>query len=165
MFIRIVTDIPGTTDASFGELLITQASFLIWTFLEEFGIPPPLIINHQYKTIWTITNPNAGREIVNYETPRPMIGIHRYVFVLFKQTRRQTVKAPVSRECFNTKKFMEDNGLGLPVAAVYFNAQRETAARRRWHARNGWPSHSFSTIHDNWSIASSSTKCSFQATV
>ena len=26
----------------------------------------------------------------------------------------------------------EENGLGLPVAAVHFNAKRETAARRTW---------------------------------
>ncbi|OMO49508.1 Phosphatidylethanolamine-binding protein PEBP [Corchorus capsularis] len=86
----IVTDIPGTTDASF------------------------------------------GREVVNYEMPRPNIGIHRFVFLLFKQKRRQTVRfTPTSRDQFNTRKFAEDNELGLPVAAVYFNAQRETAARRR----------------------------------
>lgn len=86
----LVTDIPGTTDASF------------------------------------------GKEIVEYETPRPVVGIHRYVFLLFKQTRgRQTVRAPASRDNFNTRKFSQENGLGLPVAAVYFNAQRETAARRR----------------------------------
>ncbi|XP_010278585.1 PREDICTED: CEN-like protein 1 [Nelumbo nucifera] len=85
----IVTDIPGTTDSSF------------------------------------------GREIVEYETPKPVIGIHRFVFILFKQRGRQTVKPPASRDHFNTRKFSEENGLGLPVAAVYFNAQRETAARRR----------------------------------
>ncbi|KAH6783911.1 centroradiali [Perilla frutescens var. hirtella] len=85
----IVTDIPGTTDASF------------------------------------------GREIVSYETPKPVIGIHRYVFVLFKQRARHTVRPPASRDYFNTRTFAEENGLGLPVAAVYFNAQRETACRRR----------------------------------
>ncbi|CAL5343965.1 unnamed protein product [Camellia sinensis] len=85
----IVTDIPGTTDASF------------------------------------------GREIVSYETPKPVIGIHRYAFILFKQRARQTVRPPASRDNFNTRSFSEENGLGLPVAAVYFNAQRETAARRR----------------------------------
>ncbi|XP_077246444.1 CEN-like protein 1 [Tasmannia lanceolata] len=85
----IVTDIPGTTDASF------------------------------------------GKELFTYEIPKPIIGIHRFVFSLFKQKRRQTVRAPASREHFNTRKFSEENGLGLPVAAVYFNAQRETAARRR----------------------------------
>lgn len=85
----MVTDIPGTTDASF------------------------------------------GKEIVSYETPKPVVGIHRYVFILFKQRGRQTVRPPVSRDHFNTRQFSAENGLGLPVAAVYFNAQRETAARRR----------------------------------
>ncbi|KAG6391950.1 hypothetical protein SASPL_149714 [Salvia splendens] len=85
----IVTDIPGTTDASF------------------------------------------GREILGYEVPKPVIGIHRYVFLLFKQRGRQTVRPPASRDYFNTRGFAEENGLGLPVAAVYFNAQRETACRRR----------------------------------
>ncbi|KAJ8752902.1 hypothetical protein K2173_008637 [Erythroxylum novogranatense] len=85
----MVTDIPGTTDVSF------------------------------------------GREIVSYEIPRPVVGIHRYAFILFKQRGRQTVRPPTSRDYFNTRRFSEENGLGLPVAAVYFNAQRETAARRR----------------------------------
>ncbi|KAG6580691.1 Protein SELF-PRUNING, partial [Cucurbita argyrosperma subsp. sororia] len=85
----IVTDIPGTTDATF------------------------------------------GREVISYETPRPNIGIHRFVFVLFKQKRRQTVSAPSSRDHFSTRIFAAENDLGDPVAAVYFNAQRETAARRR----------------------------------
>ncbi|KAF8395382.1 hypothetical protein HHK36_019328 [Tetracentron sinense] len=85
----LVTDIPGTTDATF------------------------------------------GKEMVSYELPRPNIGIHRFVFVLFKQKRRQTVTTPSSRDHFNTRKFADENELGLPVAAVFFNAQRETAARRR----------------------------------
>ena len=72
-----------------------------------------------------------GKEIVGYESPKPVIGIHRYVFILFKQRGRQTVSPPASRDHFNTRRFSEENGLGLPVAAVYFNAQRETAARRR----------------------------------
>ncbi|KOM39036.1 hypothetical protein LR48_Vigan03g241800 [Vigna angularis] len=55
----------------------------------------------------------------------------RFVFVLFKQKRRQCVTPPTSRDQFNTRNFAAQNELGLPVAAVYFNAQRETAARRR----------------------------------
>nr|QRW38683.1 TFL-like PEBP family member protein [Saccharum hybrid cultivar SP80-3280] len=85
----IVTDIPGTTDASF------------------------------------------GKELAMYESPKPYIGIHRFVFVLFKQKSRQSVRPPSSRDYFSTRRFAADNDLGLPVAAVYFNAQRETAARRR----------------------------------
>nr|AGT41971.1 TFL1 [Dimocarpus longan] len=85
----IVSDIPGTTDATF------------------------------------------GKEVVGYEIPKPNIGIHRFVFVLFKQKCRQTISAPASRDQFSTKAFAAENDLGLPVSAVYFNAQRETAARRR----------------------------------
>jgi phosphatidylethanolamine-binding protein len=73
----------------------------------------------------------SGRELVSYESPKPYIGIHRFVFVLFKQKGRQAVPPPSSRDYFSTRRFAADNDLGLPVAAHYFNAQRETAARRR----------------------------------
>ncbi|GAA0183569.1 protease inhibitor [Lithospermum erythrorhizon] len=85
----MVTDIPGTTDSSF------------------------------------------GKEVVNYEMPRPNIGIHRFVFLLYKQKRRDSVNSPHSRDHFNTRKFADDNELDQPVAAVFYNCQRETAARRR----------------------------------
>ncbi|CAN0900483.1 Protein CENTRORADIALIS [Linum grandiflorum] len=91
----VVTDIPGTTDATF------------------------------------------GREVISYEMPRPNIGIHRYVFLLFKQRARGQVSSVLgssnysTRDYFSTRKFTQDNQLALPVAAVFFNAQRETAARRR----------------------------------
>ncbi|KAF4400165.1 hypothetical protein CsatB_002942 [Cannabis sativa] len=77
------------------------------------------------------TNVSFGKEIVSYEAPKPVVGIHRFVFILFKQRGRQTVRAPALRDCFNTRTFSQDNNLGLPVAIVYFNAQRETAARSR----------------------------------
>lgn len=74
----------------------------------------------------------VGKELVSYEIPKPNIGIHRFVFVLFKQKSRESVMTtPSSRDHFNTRNFASQNDLGLPVAAVYFNAQRETAARRR----------------------------------
>ncbi|KAG6437250.1 hypothetical protein SASPL_102162 [Salvia splendens] len=74
----------------------------------------------------------SGKEVVTYEIPKPYIGIHRFVFVLLKQKGRQTVKnLPTSRDRFNTRRFTADNDLGLPVAAIFFNAKRETAARRR----------------------------------
>ncbi|CAA2995192.1 Hypothetical predicted protein [Olea europaea subsp. europaea] len=86
----LVTDIPGTTDATF------------------------------------------GRELEIYEIPKPNIGIHRFVFALFKQKGRQTVhKPPASRDYFSTRAFAAENDLDLPVAALFFNARRETAARRR----------------------------------
>ncbi|XP_077250654.1 protein VERNALIZATION 3-like [Tasmannia lanceolata] len=79
------------------------------------------------------TSTSFGQEIVGYENPRPTVGIHRFIIVLFRQNARQTVYAPGWRENFNTKDFAELYNLGLPVAAVYFNCQRETGSggRRR----------------------------------
>ncbi|KAF8402258.1 hypothetical protein HHK36_013210 [Tetracentron sinense] len=77
--------------------------------------------------------PSPRQEIVSYESPRPTVGIHRYIFVLFRQVSRQAVYAPGWRQNFNTRDFAELYTLGLPVAAVYFNCQRETLSggRRR----------------------------------
>ncbi|GLT54024.1 hypothetical protein SLA2020_272580 [Shorea laevis] len=99
------------------------------------GPSDPYLREHLHWIVTDIpgtTNATFGREVVNYEMPRPNIGIHRFVFLLFKQKRRQTgITIPPPRDLFNTRKFAEENELGLPVAAVFFNAQRETAARRR----------------------------------
>ncbi|XP_021753086.1 protein HEADING DATE 3A-like isoform X1 [Chenopodium quinoa] len=80
--LRLVTDIPGTSDASFGE------------------------------------------EVVPYDSPQPSREIHRIVFVLFQQKGAQTVYSPGWRQNFNTRDFAEVYDL-TPVAAVYFNCQRE----------------------------------------
>ncbi|KAK8600479.1 hypothetical protein V6N13_059741 [Hibiscus sabdariffa] len=123
----IVTDIPGTTDVTFGRFFCaircTLGQFMKKkkTDLDFFVIT--------FSGFWFFSQ--TGREVVSYESPRPNIGIHRFVFVLFKQKRRQTIKSPSSRDHFDTRNFAAENDLGLPVAAVYFNAQRETAARRR----------------------------------
>nr|GMC70744.1 protein HEADING DATE 3A [Ipomoea batatas]GME19126.1 protein HEADING DATE 3A [Ipomoea batatas] len=79
------------------------------------------------------TGVDFGHEIVCYESPQPSMGIHRFVFVLFQQLGRQTVYAPGWRQNFNTRDFAELYNLGSPIAAVYFNCQREsgTGGRRR----------------------------------
>ncbi|GKV45586.1 hypothetical protein SLEP1_g52652 [Rubroshorea leprosula] len=77
------------------------------------------------------TGASFGQEVVCYENPGPSIGIHRFVFVLFRQLGRQTVYAPGWRQNFNTKDFAELYNLGSPVAAVYFNCQRETGTGGR----------------------------------
>ncbi|MED6143954.1 hypothetical protein PIB30_010908 [Stylosanthes scabra] len=70
------------------------------------------------------TNTTFGKEVVFYESPQPSAGIHRFVIVLFKQLGRDTVFAPEWRHNFNTRDFAGNNSLA-PVAAVYFNCQRE----------------------------------------
>ncbi|XP_058183177.1 protein HEADING DATE 3A-like [Rhododendron vialii] len=79
------------------------------------------------------TGASYGQELVCYESPRPSVGIHRFVFVLFRQLGRETVFAPGWRQNFNTREFAELYNLGDPVAATYFNCQRETGSggRRR----------------------------------
>ncbi|EEF37717.1 phosphatidylethanolamine-binding protein, putative [Ricinus communis] len=60
-------------------------------------------------------------------------GIHRYVFAVFKQGEALNgrTKAPEGRGNFSTRQFAAQNGLGLPVAAVYFNSQKEPAVKKR----------------------------------
>ncbi|CAO2205147.1 unnamed protein product [Urochloa humidicola] len=77
------------------------------------------------------TGVSFGTEIVCYECPRPVLGIHRLVFLLFQQLGRQTVYAPGWRQHFSTRDFAELYNLGLPVAAVYFNCQRESGTGGR----------------------------------
>lgn len=107
---------------------------LIMTDPDVPGPSDPYLREHLHWIVTDIpgtTDAMFGREVVSYEMPKPNIGIHRFVFVLFKQKSRQSVNPPSSRDHFNTRNFAAENDLGLPVAAVYFNAQRETAARRR----------------------------------
>ncbi|KAK1314008.1 CEN-like protein 2 [Acorus calamus] len=78
------------------------------------------------------TDASFGREVMQYEVPNPSTGIHRFVFALFRQKGREAVVMPPTlRDRFNTRRFTSENDLGLPVAAVYFNCQRENACRRR----------------------------------
>ncbi|CAA7397509.1 unnamed protein product [Spirodela intermedia] len=77
------------------------------------------------------TGPSYGYEIVSYESPRPALGIHRIVFLLFRQSCRQAVYAPGWRQQFNTRDFAEVYDLGPPVAALYFNCQREAGSGGR----------------------------------
>nr|ANS56341.1 MFT-like protein [Ginkgo biloba] len=78
------------------------------------------------------TDATQGKEILPYMGPRPPIGIHRYIFVLFKQ-RGPMVMAmpPQQRNNFSIRTFAAQYGLGLPVAAAYFNAQKEPGTRKR----------------------------------
>ncbi|WJX80557.1 hypothetical protein P8452_63541 [Trifolium repens] len=71
------------------------------------------------------------QEIVSYESPRPTSGIQRVIFVLFKQPCRHTILSPGWRQNFITRDFAEVYNLGLPVAALYFNCQRENGSGGR----------------------------------
>ncbi|KAM0918194.1 hypothetical protein ACQ4PT_008821 [Festuca glaucescens] len=88
---------------------------------------------------WLVTDIPEGREVrhgtevVAYERPQPTAGIHRLVFVVFRQAVRQAISAPGWRSNFITRDLAECYSLGGPVAAAYFNCQREgTCGGRRY---------------------------------
>ncbi|KAF3556727.1 hypothetical protein F2Q69_00012331 [Brassica cretica] len=103
---------------------------LVMTDPDVPGPSDPYLREHLH---WIVTDiPGTTDVTFGYEMPRPNIGIHRFVYLLFKQNRRgSVVSVPSYRDQFNTRMFAHDNDLGLPVAAVFFNCQRETAARCR----------------------------------
>ncbi|CAD6229832.1 unnamed protein product [Miscanthus lutarioriparius] len=76
------------------------------------------------------TGANFGQELMFYERPEPRSGIHRMVFVLFRQLGRGTVFAPNMRHNFNCKNFARQHHLYI-VAATYFNCQREAGSGGR----------------------------------
>nr|GEU87213.1 flowering locus T-like protein [Tanacetum cinerariifolium] len=158
----LVTDIPATTGARFGQEIVCYESprpsmgiHLVNHPRVDIGgddlrvfhtlvmvdpdSPSPSDPNLREYLHWLVTDIPAttgarfGQEIVCYESPRPSMGIHRMVFVLFRQMGRQTVYPPGWRQNFNTKDFAELYNLGSPVAAVYLNCQRENGSggRRR----------------------------------
>ncbi|XP_059638655.1 protein MOTHER of FT and TFL1-like [Cornus florida] len=86
---------------------------------------------------WIVTDisgnnrPIRGREILAYMGPRPPVGIHRYILVLYRQkVALGQIEQPVSRANFNTRAFAHRLDLGLPVSTVYFNAQKEPATKK-----------------------------------
>ncbi|XP_042436368.1 protein FLOWERING LOCUS T-like isoform X1 [Zingiber officinale] len=94
---------------------------------------------------WMVTdipetsNATYGNEIVAYEGPWPTAGIHRFVFVMFRQSIRQTIYAPGWRQNFSTRDFAAVYNLGEPVAAMFFNCQRENGCGgRRYQAISRW---------------------------
>ncbi|KAJ3694355.1 hypothetical protein LUZ60_009835 [Juncus effusus] len=90
---------------------------------------------------WLVVNipggsdPSQGDEVVVYMAPKPPLGIHRYVFILFEQKswiERGAIELnSETRANFSTRNFAEKYELGLPAAAIYFNSQKEPNSRRR----------------------------------
>lgn len=70
---------------------------------------------------------------MTYESPKPTAGIHRFVFVIFKQNDQKNKDAPGWPQNFITRDFAEVYNLGSPAAAVYFNCQRENGCGRKYN--------------------------------
>ncbi|KAL6900871.1 hypothetical protein ACP4OV_005547 [Aristida adscensionis] len=77
------------------------------------------------------TDDTHGREVMCYEAPAPATGIHRLVLGVFQQLGRETVFSPQRRHNFSTRAFARRYNLGAPVAAMFFNCQRQTGSGGR----------------------------------
>jgi hypothetical protein len=123
----MVTDIPGTTDTTFGKVT------LIFRYYTPYRKNFNHVLVEKTKKLTIHCFVYTGKELISYEKPKPNIGIHRFVFVLFKQEKgkKHSITPPFSRDHFNTRTFSAQNDLGVPVAAAFFNARSATAQRRR----------------------------------
>ncbi|KAK2362269.1 protein FLOWERING LOCUS T [Trifolium repens] len=132
LFIELVVERKGR---SWGELVGCFSSSLPLPFFLCILAPSPgtshTMVLRLVTDIPATTEVSFGNEVVSYERPRPTSGIHRFVFVLFRQQCRQRVYAPRWRQNFNTREFAELYNLVAPVAAVFFNCQRESGSGGR----------------------------------
>ncbi|PWA82417.1 Phosphatidylethanolamine-binding protein PEBP [Artemisia annua] len=85
---------------------------------------------------WIVTNiPGGsmcgrGTEFLEYNAPAPEIGVHRNIFVLYKQEGTlDGIEAPASRTCFNAHEFASKHNLS-PVGLAYYNVRRELRKRK-----------------------------------
>ncbi|CEO95552.1 Phosphatidylethanolamine-binding protein [Plasmodiophora brassicae] len=88
---------------------------------------------------WIVVNiPGAdvpqGKTLLEYAPPTPPAGtgLHRYVFLIYKQDRSSSASPlpkTASRGQWSAAEFAEKNGLGNPVAGFMFQAEFETGGR------------------------------------
>ncbi|XP_044980119.1 protein FLOWERING LOCUS T-like [Hordeum vulgare subsp. vulgare] len=110
-----------------------RAGSLYTLVMVDPDVPRPSDPSEREYLHWLVTDiPEGGEvglgtEVVAYEKPEPTVGIHRLVFVVFRQ-------AAGWKNNFVTRDLAECYSLGAPVAAAYFNCQREgSCGGRRWY--------------------------------
>ncbi|CBI75519.1 Flowering Locus T-like protein, putative [Triticum aestivum] len=116
-----------------------RAGSLYTLVMVDPDVPGPSDPSEREYLHWVVTDiPEGGdvvrgTEVVAYEKPQPRTGIHRLTFVVFRHAAQVDMDAPGGRSNFVTRDLAECYKLGAPVAAAYFNCQREgSCGGRRW---------------------------------
>ncbi|XP_015943302.1 protein MOTHER of FT and TFL1 [Arachis duranensis] len=117
-----------------------NAAHLYTLVMVDPDAPSPSEPSYREWLHWMVVDiPNGsdvtqGKELVTYTGPCPPVGIHRYVFAVFNQSNEgptTQIGPPNGRPNFNTRQFASQHYLGPPVAAIYFNSQKEPKTRKR----------------------------------
>ncbi|KAG0514231.1 hypothetical protein BDA96_10G172700 [Sorghum bicolor] len=136
---------PSLTAAAPVVQIAGRANDLFTLVMTDPDAPSPSEPTMRELIHWLVVNipggadPSQGETVMPYLGPCPPVGIHRYVLVVYQQKARfraPPVLAPgaeveASRARFRNRAFADRHDLGLPVAAMYFNAQKEPANRHR----------------------------------
>jgi protein FLOWERING LOCUS T len=113
---------------------ITQCSHagVYSLLLLDPDMPSPHKPDYKDVLIWMVNNIQAGDFesgdfTVEYSSPEPGKGQHRYVVLLFQQPSFQKIEPPAKRAYFQTKQWAKDHQWGDPVAGVYFKVKHGDA--------------------------------------
>lgn len=113
------------------EPLITIAGENTYTLVVvDPDAPSPDHPKYRYFLHWLVVNipgvdVTRGEVVTPYMGPSPPKGTHRYVFLLYKQSGRLSVRNPHSRQNFTLHQFSQEHKLGDPAAAVFFYSSPE----------------------------------------
>nr|KAJ0186054.1 hypothetical protein LSAT_V11C900474960 [Lactuca sativa] len=124
--IMIDPDAPDPSDPCLKQVVSCVTMFIICLLTLKQCVVFRIVIN-----IRGGTSHSQGTEVVPYEASSPEVGIHRNIFVLYKQqSQLDNIETLASRFCFNIRAFATENNLGNPVRVTYFN-MRQTNKRKR----------------------------------
>ncbi|KAL4432797.1 hypothetical protein ABPG77_008123 [Micractinium sp. CCAP 211/92] len=110
----------------------------LYTLIASDPDPPdPDAPKYRERLHWIVTNIPAGQdatqgsEVAHWRGPKPPIGTHRYVFMLFQQPNEEPIQAEDpsggdldKRYHFSTRNFARAHNLGDPVAVAWFKSHK-----------------------------------------
>ena len=111
--------ITGTEDHAFYTLICTDPD-----------APDPANPTKAEFVHWIVTNIQkgdikSGDKVLSYVGPAPPTGVHRYVFLLYKQSEKINFEAPEQRILFKVAAEAEKYYLGDPEAVIYFTSKKD----------------------------------------
>uniref|UniRef100_A0A7S2UZW4 Uncharacterized protein n=1 Tax=Fibrocapsa japonica TaxID=94617 RepID=A0A7S2UZW4_9STRA len=101
-----------------------QSSALYTLVMVDPDHPGPMHPINREWVHWIVTdipggNISRGKEILSYDSPKPVFHIHRYIIIVFKQTSKDISDEIKKRPNFHVKEFAMKHRMD-PVGALFF---------------------------------------------